>query len=371
MSLKVRTFFIILYFCLSFTPYFCAALGEDAGVFEVNPTVWRQFTGDVLEIHRELQRKIKECPPTGSHNRAVGRIVVCGLEKDIRDFPFPPFVCYKSNHAYYATILIDKDKGLQESTATEMSQTEKRQRSPVEDVEEECQKERLKHARDRVELDREIIENSFKGARKALPDTSIKTLKTGLPTNTPQQVDVAINDCTKTVLLLQAFQDSMKELRRLRLAEADYHSNYPYYKTHSNRMLDSEVSVCRDVDSYLRRLLQKDRRQISIHIHSDNNPCFCCVQTINHFAQKWVSTFEVTVLVFVSSDKEYIWSGELPKGHYIYNGSAEKPSMREYGRDDRYDQPLTEDELKVYEYSREHSGKVIQMATGGFHNQDV
>lgn len=87
--------------------------------------------------------------------------------------------------------------------------------------------------------------------------------------------------------------------------------------------------------------------------------------------KKWTAAFEVTVLVLVSSDKEYIWSGDLPHGHYVSNGSTGKPSMREYGRDERYDQPLTEDELKASEYSREHSGKVIPMAVRGLHNQDT
>lgn len=260
---------------------------EEADIFEVSPTVWKQFTGENLEIHQELQRKIKECPPAGNHNRAVGRVVVCGVERDVQYFPAPPFSCYKSNHAYCdVALLTDKDEEAQESRTTEKSQHKKRHRNPLENVEEECQREHLEPPRSRVEFNREHIENSFKGARKAIPEVAMRTLKTGMQTDTPQQVDVAISYCTNTVLLLQSLQSSMKELRELRLAEADYQPNYPYYKTHSNRMLDSEVSVCLDIDSYLQSFLPKDHKQIKIHIHSDNNPCFCCVQTINHFAKK-------------------------------------------------------------------------------------
>jgi hypothetical protein len=87
---NIRTFLSILYYYLSFAPCFCAAIVEEADIFEVSPTVWRQFTGETLEIHQDLQRKIKECPPAGNHNRAVGRVVVCGVERDVQYFPAPP-----------------------------------------------------------------------------------------------------------------------------------------------------------------------------------------------------------------------------------------------------------------------------------------
>lgn len=66
-------------------------------------------------------------------------------------------------------------------------------------------------------------------------------------------------------------------------------------------------------------------------------------------------------MIFVSSDKEYVWSGSLTDEHTVPNNSSGKPSMREYGRDAQYDLLLDNDELKRFTYTAQQVGKVIQI----------
>lgn len=348
MRLSIRTIFYLV-FCYAYA-LVCVQAAADASGFDEQSTVWRKKEDQHL---LDLRGKLLACPPAGKHNRAIARLVVQG-DACPKDFPTSPRIqCYISNHAHVdeSVIRIDDERV-------------KRERNPQsDDGAEEPAISRPPRAEGGVlQLSRECVEKGYKDARKAVPDDAVRKLKSGMPWDTPGDVSAVESFCDVTIQQLTAVRARASELRALRVAEELYRKFYPFVATHKNRMLDSEVSMCRDIDAYLSSNKPKPESIVFLYVHTDNNPCFCCVQTMHHFAKKWAQDFQISLVVLVSSDKEYVWSGDLPPPHIVPNGLEGKPSMREYGRDAQYDQPLlAPDQCSQFQYAKDRVGKVIQV----------
>ncbi|MBA4260309.1 MAG: hypothetical protein C0446_14195 [Chitinophaga sp.] len=324
-----------------------SALNDEA--LDTAPTVWRSVSQSTMIIHKQLQEKLHASPSAEPHNRAIATLYHLNQQGkwDVIDLPFESGEVYKSNHVYSYKLEASSDVG---ADTTESINTTSQDPPPL-----------RKH---RTEISKEHIEKGFKGARTKIPENGIKQLKSGMPVEDAKNCTEVEKYLTELIQQFENLKQATSELKTLREVEADYLKNYPFAKHYKNRMRDSEVSICRDIDDTIRRGNKSPQRlnKINLHIHSDNNPCFCCVQTIHFYAKKWIKDCpELELLIFVSSDKEYVWSGSLTDEHIVPNNSVGKPSMREYGRDDKYDLLLDIDELKRFTYSTQQVGKVIQI----------
>ncbi len=356
-------FFLCVFSCDLFS---LVVASDHEGIFDQTPTVWRKISdGATATIHLELQQKLKVAAPTGNHNRAVAKVVIVRPEgEQAIDFPLGTFFpCYVSNHAYLY------DEKLTEERTDEEAQELKRPREAATaggsgfEEDEGRRPTRCGNRDDLYAMSKDQAEGEFKAARTAVPDGFGKKLKTGMPTSTESDLDKVKQECDAEIVRLTEVRKKATNLGKFRCIEAQYQKFFPFSKTHKNRMLDSEVSLCREIDFWLAKSeIYTGAAEINIHIYSDNNPCFCCVQTIHYFAKNWVMKTGVPLRVFVSSEKEYVWSGSLPHGHVVpVNAASGKPSMREYGKDDSYDKPLCEKEQLSFTYTKDNVGKVIQL----------
>lgn len=151
--------------------------------------------------------------------------------------------------------------------------------------------------------------------------------------------------------------------------ENDYLRTYPFISRMSETYpcFDSEASIARYVTF---KLSSEDFSRLSLlelRIHSRFNPCFFCVQMLHQYAQRWSKISGKPVRVFVSSHEVYPMPLEvMPEGHVVPTDAASaeakpKPSMRLYGRDDRYDEKILSDvELESFTYFPDRPGKIIQ-----------
>lgn len=265
--------------------------------FESAPAVWRSIRATpYYHTHTSLQQKVVSSPSCGSHNRvyAVMHIETSNGVVLIQDIDR----IFKSNHAYSLDGREENDKGTLEG---------------------HCAKTR-----------REFKESATQVVSEGDPHQALQFL------SFHPQVSTA---------LTKALQD----LVPLRKFEHDYKTFYPFKAVnYHSRLLDSESSLCRLIESKVTELSEIPQKTlIRLHMHSDNNSCFYCVQLLHYLAKKWAEETNVSWLIMVSSHQAYNWKGTLPPGFE----SLQQKSMRTYCQDDRYDQELTAEEIQKYSYS--------------------
>ena len=296
----------------------CSHWGWASSVpFDDIPTVWRKVDGEVYSVHQQLKEKLQKIPPAHPHNRALAQMRIYNDQGGFieQDFPVPPLEVYKSNHVYV----------------------------------------------DMSEFSKERIEGELKRVRQEFKEKATQINSAG--TNTVDEIDTLDAACDTEIQMINMLKQKSRSVRQLRTIEGSYLEKYPF-KDHKNRMLDSEVSLCRAIDKYLScKEVYAGGRYLSIYIYSDFNPCFCCVQTIHYYAKLFAQRTSLPLVVYVSSNQEYVWKGTLPPPHNVPSRTDGSPSMREYGKDSKQDELLTTEEEKMYVYSDVTSfqGKIIQI----------
>lgn len=253
---------LILCFCLLFNhsliqiAFAASSLNDEA--LDTSPTVWRSASQDILSIHKQLQERLHSSHLAEPHNRAIATLYHLNqqVKCDVIDFPLESGEVYKSNHVYS----YESDVGADTTESPHAT-------SPLAPA----------LRRHRTEISREIIEKNFKDDRNKLPDNGIKKLKSGMPVEEAKECTEVEKYLTELMQHLSKLKQSTSELKTLRETEADYLKHYPFAKHYKSRMRDSEVSICRDVSDNFKERNESLKRsnKINLHIHSDNNPCFC------------------------------------------------------------------------------------------------
>lgn len=122
---------------------------------------------------------------------------------------------------------------------------------------------------------------------------------------------------------------------------------------------DSEASIAQYVTFNLRSEDLSSLPLLELRIHSRFNPCFFCVQMLNHYAQHWSEKSRKPVRVFVSSHEVYHMPEDImPAGHDIPKGV-----MINYGL--KIEGELTDAELESFTYLPGRPGKIIQTFFAG------
>lgn len=308
MSCIKLSLFSVLSLLLSFLEVGSATPSDlPADTFESTPAVWRSIKETPYgPIHALLQQRLISSSPCGSHNRVCAVVHIETSNEDALLFEIGGI--FKSNHAYSLNGSEEYDK---------------------ETLEGQCTKTR-----------REFKESSTQVVSEADPNK-------------------ALNSLSSHSKAAAALTESLQGLIPLRALEHAYRSFYPFKAVnYQSRLLDSESSLCRLIEGKLNDLVEiPHKRLIRLHLHSDNNSCFYCVQLLHCFAKKWTQETNIPWLIMVSSHQEYLWKGTLPPG----NESLQKKSMRTYCNDDRQDQGLTQADTQEYSYAPGKPGKVIQV----------
>lgn len=307
-SVKLRFFIGFNLFC-SLIKIESAASQEHLAtdIFEPTPAVWRSIQNTPYYCTQaSLMDTVISSPPCGKHNRLQA---VLHIETNNgTDSSIELERIYKSNHAY----------SLDGS----------------------------------VELDKETLDGLCTRARKDFKESATQVVSESDPNKASQSLNLHSQKVASLSTALQA-------LISLRALEREYSTFYPFKDvSYQSRLLDSEPSVCRLIESKLKNIEEiYQKTLIRLHMHSDNNSCFYCVQLLHSFAQKWSGETKTPWLIMVSSHQEYQWKGILPHGFESLN----KNSMRTFCVDGRHDQELRKEEIQQYIYTPDRPGKIIQV----------
>ncbi|CAO4836626.1 MAG: hypothetical protein FADNKDHG_01620 [Holosporales bacterium] len=202
------------------------------------------------------------------------------------------------------------------------------------------------------EYNKETLEGQCTKTRKEFKESSTQVVSETDPNKSLSFISSHSNTTSDLTTAL-------KELIPLRNLEDDYRRFYPFKSiSFQSRLLDSESSFCKLIENNFQKIKEVHQNQrIRLHMHSDNNSCFYCIQLLHYFAKKWSHATGIPWLIMVSSHKEYMWKGVLPPGF----DALHKKSMRSYANDDRYDKELNEEEIQKYLYAPGKEGKIIQI----------